>query len=143
MSTRETVAPATLSVDRREEGIAIRYLDGRETVYRQPPEPTTPPLTTRPGLLVQVLQVTDEFDSGILVYVNDRDSAAEILKDSGVGRINLQPGEAASLLPGIEVTMDGHQAVVDVDFAAVDGRVFVFEEGMLGSLAHELVEATD
>lgn len=140
MSTRETVTPATLPVERRDEGIAVRYLDGRETVYRLDPEPTEVPLSTRPGLLVQVLQVTPDFDSGVLVYVNDRDSAADILEDTGVGRINLQPGEAASLLPGIDAEMDGHHTVIDVAFDAIDGRVFVFEEGMLGSAAYELVE---
>lgn len=140
MSTRETVSPATLQVSRRDEGIAVRYLDGRETVYRQEPEAVSPPLETRPGLLVQVLQVTPDFGSGLLVYVNDPDSAAEILEDTGVGRINLQPGEAASLLPGIEVTMEGHNAVIDADLDAIDGRVFVFEEGTLGSAAYELVE---
>lgn len=143
MSTRETVSPATLQVDRRDDGIAVRYLDGRETVYQLEPEPAEPPLRTRPGLLVQILKVAPGFDTGVLVYVNDPDSAAEILEDTGVGRINLQPNERASLLPGIEVHMDGHYAVIDADLDAIDGRVFVFEEGMLGSAAHELVEAVD
>lgn len=143
MSTRETVSPATLQVADREDGIAVRYLDGRETVYREPPEPASVPLETRPGVLVQVLQVTPDFGSGLLVYINDPDSAAEILEETGVGRINLQPGEAASLLPGIEVEMAGHNAVIDADLGAIDGRVFVFEEGPLGATAHELVEAED
>lgn len=140
MSTRETVSPATLQVARRESGIAVTYLDGRETVYREVPDPTTPPLATRPGRLVTVLQVTPSFDTGVLVYVNDPDSAAEILEDTGVGRINLQPGEVASLLPGIEAEMDGHTTVIDADLAAIEGRVFVFEEGTLGTAAYELVE---
>ncbi len=139
MSTRETVSPATLRVIEREDGIVVHYLDGRETVYDIPPEPMAPPVRTQPGMLVQVLKVNDAFDAGMLIYVNDRDSAADILEDSGVGRINLQPNEAASLLPGIDVEMDGHQVVVDVDLELLDGRVFVFEEGMLGAAAYELV----
>ena len=143
MSPRETVSPATLQIRRDEAGIAVRYLDDRETIYELDPEPTEPPVRTRPGMLVQVLQVNEDFESGVLVYVNDRDSDSEILEDTGVGRINLQPGESASLLPGIEAEMDGHNALIDADLEVVDGRVFVFEEGMLGAAAYELVEDSD
>lgn len=143
MSPRETVSPSTLQVRREESAIIVQYLDGRETVYELERDETEPPVRTQPGMLVQVLQVTDDFGSGLLIYVNDRDSAPEILEDTGVGRINLQPGESASLLPGIEVAMDGHSAVVDADLDAVDGHVFVFEEGMMGAAAYELVEGVE
>lgn len=138
MSTRETVPPGTLRVDRSDEGIVVRYLDGRRTVYRLEPEVTDPPLRTKPERLVQVLQVDESFSEGVLVYINDRDTAAEILEESGVGRVNLTPGESASVLPGVAVEMEGHSAVLDVDPAAVAGRLFVFAEGQLGSAAYEV-----
>lgn len=143
MSPRETVSPATLQVRRDEGAIVVRYLDDRETVYDHELETTEPPLRTRPGMLVQVLQVSPDFETGVLVYVNDRDSDAEILEDTGVGRINLQPGESASLLPGIDAEMDGHNTVIDADLEVVDGQVFVFEEGMLGTAGYELTEDAD
>lgn len=140
MSSRETVSPATLQVERTDEEIVVWYLDGRRTVYSQAPKPVESPVRIPPELLIQVLHVDADLEEGILIYVNDRDTAAEILEDTGVGRINLQPGEAASLLPGIEVEMDGHHGVVDVDLSTTDGRVFVFAEGALGALAYEVVE---
>ncbi len=136
----ETVSPATLAVTIDDDGIAVRYLDGRETVYPATPEPTVSPLRTAPGRLVQVLLVEPDETAGILVYVNDRDTASEILEESGVGRINLNSDEEAAVLPGVSVEMDGHHAVVDVEHDAIEGRLFVFSEGPLDSRAYELIE---
>lgn len=138
----ETVSPATLGVELAEEGIVVRYLDSRRTVYRGPFEQTTPPLRTGPGRLIQILLIEPGETEGVLVYVNDRDTDAEILEESGVGRINLDPGEDAAVLPGVSVTMDGYHAVVDVDMDAIDGRLFVFAEGPLDALAYELAVQT-
>lgn len=140
--TFETVSPATLTVDISKEGIAVRYLDGRRTVYPADAEPTVPPLRTGPGRLVQLLLVEPDETSGVLVYINDRDTAGEILEESGVGRINLKPGDEAGVLPGVSVEMDQQHAVIDVDHAAIDGRLFVFSEGMLDTRSYELVETT-
>ncbi|MFW6153395.1 MAG: DUF5796 family protein [Halobacteriota archaeon] len=137
----ETVSPATLGVGLDDEGIEVRYLDGRTTVYRGPFEPSEPPLRTAPGRLVQILLVEPSETEGVLVYVNDRDTDAEILEETGVGRINLDPGGAAAVLPGVTVEMDGYHAVVDVDGSAIDGRLFVFAEGPLDARAYELDEA--
>lgn len=140
MVSRETVSPATLQLEVEEDGIVVHYLDGRHTVYSQTPEAETAPITMPPEFIVQILLVHPSQTEGVLVYVNDRDTADEILEESGVGRINLRPGEAASILPGIDVEMDGHTAVVDVDHEVVDGEVYVFAEGQLGSRAYHVVE---
>lgn len=136
----ETVSPATLGVELLEEEIVVRYLDGRRTVYQGPVEPTTPPLRTAPGRLVQLLLIEPGETEGVLVYVNDRDTDAEILEESGVGRINLDPGEEVSVFPGVTVAMDGYHAVVDVDMQVIDGRLFVFAEGPLDARSYELLE---
>ncbi len=138
MAGREPISPSTLRLEETDRGIAVYYLDGRRTVYNQTPDPSEPPLRTKPGRLVQILLAEADLSEGVLVYVNDPDTEAEILEESGVGRVNLDPGEHVSVLPGITVEMDGYGAVVDVDPGAVDGRVFVFAEGRLGSAAYEL-----
>lgn len=138
MSGRETVSPSTLRLEETDRGLAVYYLDGRRTVYGQAPEPTEPPVRTKPGRLVQVLLADPDLSEGVLVYVNDPDTEAEILEESGVGRVNLDPGDHVSVLPGVTVEMDGYDAVVDADAEAVEGRVFVFAEGRLGAAAYEL-----
>ncbi|MFP4591467.1 MAG: DUF5796 family protein [Halobacteriales archaeon] len=139
MAGRESVSPSTLRLEATDRGLEVRYLDGRRTVYRRDPAPSTPPLRTKPGRIVQVLLADEALTEGVLVFVNDPDTEAEILEESGVGRVNLDPDDHVSVLPGVTVEMDGYSAVVDVDFAAVDARVFCFEEGQLGADAHELV----
>lgn len=140
MSTPSELAPDTLAVELTDGGVAVEYLDGREVFYNGVPEPATDPVRTRPGKQVHLL-VTDEAGRrGVLVYVNDRKTDADILEETGVGRVVVEPGEEAEPLPGVTVRMDGHAAVVDADPAAVDGRVFVFEEDQLGERSVELVE---
>lgn len=140
MATRESVTPATLRVEHEDEGLVVEYLDGRRTVYRQDPEPTEPPLRLTPERLVQILHTDPDQHEGVLVYVNDRDTTADILEESGVGRVTLAPNEEAVVMPGITVTMDGHAPVLSVEFDAIDGELYVFSEGHLGSAAYRLLE---
>jgi hypothetical protein len=140
MNHRSTVAPATLPVELREEGVFVEYLDGREVLYRGIPEKATGSVRTQPGTLVQVLVVDPSETEGILTYINDRDSHDEVLEDSGVGRVFVEPGEQEELFPGVTATADGYAIVVDVDPSLVDGRVFVFAEDELVERSYELVE---
>jgi hypothetical protein len=139
MSLRDDVAPDTLSVELREEGVAVEYLDGREVFYRGVPEVVESEVQSGPGKDVHVL-VTDETETqGVLVYVNDRATAADILDDTGVGRVIVEDGNEELLFPGVSARASSHRVEVSVDFAAVDGRVFVFEEDELGERSYEVV----
>ncbi|MFB6070576.1 MAG: DUF5796 family protein [Halanaeroarchaeum sp.] len=141
MSLRTDVPPDTLGVELAEEGIYVTYLDGRQVFYNGVPEKVEGTLRTRPGKDVQVL-VTDEGGSeGILTYVNELKTEADILESTGVGRVVLESGEREELFPGVVVRMDGLAVEVDADPDAVGGRVFVFEEDELGERMFELVAA--
>jgi hypothetical protein len=92
-----------------------------------------------PGTLAQVL-VTDPTETeGVLVYVNDRNTADEILEDTGVGRVMLSDGESEELFPGVTVSADGHAVTVDADPETARGRVFVFAEDDRREAAYEIV----
>ena len=139
MSVRSDVSPDTLPVELAEEGIYVEYADGRRVFYNGVPEKVEGDLRTQPGKLVHVL-VTDPTETeGVLMYVNDRKTHDEILQDSGVGRIVLDPGETEELFPGVELRMDGYAVVVDADPEVARGRVFVFEEDELGERSFEVV----
>lgn len=140
MSAPSAVAPDTLAVELTDGGVAVRYLDGREVFYNGVPQPATGPVRTGPGKQVHLLVTDAAGRQGVLVYVNDRKTDPEILEESGVGRVVLDPGEEAEPFPGVTVRMDGHAAVVDADPAAVDGRVFVFEEDQFDERSVEVVE---
>ncbi len=140
MSAPTDLAPDTLAVELTDGGVAVEYLDGREVFYNGVPATATGPVRTQPGKEVHLLVTDAAGRQGVLVYVNDRKTEAEILEETGVGRVLLEPGEKAEPFPGVTVSMDGHAVVVDADVAAVDGRVFVFEEDMLGERSVELVE---
>jgi len=132
------VAPDTLPVGLTDGGIVVEYLDGREVFYHGVPEPAETPHQTAPGKDIHVL-VTDESEtSGILMYVDERTTEAEILEDTGVGRVLLDRGELRSLFPGVEATRDDLTYEIDVDQSVVDGRVFVFEEDQFEELSYEL-----
>ncbi|PSQ44669.1 hypothetical protein BRD17_03530 [Halobacteriales archaeon SW_7_68_16] len=140
MSTREEVPPDTLSVDLREAGVAVEYLDGREVFYRGVPRTVERSVTTPPGKEVHVL-VTDETGTqGVLVYVNDYNTASEILENTGVGRVVVADGRERTLFPGVTAAVESHRVTVSVTFEAVDGRVFVFAEDELAEESVELVE---
>lgn len=139
MSVRSDVSPDTLPVELAEEGIYVEYADGRRVFYNGVPEKTDGSLRTQPGKMIHVL-VTDPTETeGVLVYVNDRKTHDEILQDSGVGRIVLEPGEAEELFPGVEVRMDGYAVEIEADPEIARGRIFVFEEDDLGERSFEIV----
>jgi hypothetical protein len=140
MRHRSTVPPSTLPIEIREEGIVVEYLDGRDVLYRGVPEAATESVRTRPGTLVQVLVAAPSETEGVLTYINDRDSHDEVLEDSGVGRVFVDPGESQELFPGVTARADGYAVVVNADPTLVDGRVFVFEEDELLERSYELVD---
>jgi len=139
MSLRDDVAPDTLRVELTPEGVAVEYLDGREVFYRGVPEKRAESVRCGPGKDVHVL-VTDATETqGVLTYVNDRTTRADILEDTGVGRVIVEDGAAESLFPGVTAHVDAHRVEVEADVDAVDGRVFVFAEDDTGERSYELV----
>ncbi|PSP31552.1 hypothetical protein BRC64_09720 [Halobacteriales archaeon QH_10_67_22] len=139
MSLRDDVAPDTLGVDLGEDGVTVEYLDGREVFYRGVPRAVEGSVRSGPGKDVHVL-VTDETETrGVLTYVNDRTTAADILAETGVGRVIVEDGTEQSLFPGVDVAVSAHRVTVSVDFDVVDGRVFVFLEDDLGEDSVEVV----
>ena len=138
MSLRTDVAPDTLDVELAEEGIYVTYLDGRRVFYNGVPEPVSGTLRTRPAKDVQVLVTGADATEGVLTYVNELKTEADILESSGVGRVSLDPGEEAELFPGVTARLDGYAIEVDADPAVAGGRVFVFEEDELGERMFEL-----
>ncbi|WP_435174600.1 DUF5796 family protein [Halorussus sp. AFM4] len=140
MSARNDVAPDTLGVELTEDGIVVEYADGREAFYRGVPTKESGTLRTQPGKLIQIL-VTDPTETeGVLTYVNDRNTHDEILEETGVGRVMLDPGEEEELFPGVTVRMDGYAVEVEADPETARGRVFVFEEDELGEESYEMVD---
>ena len=139
MVGRSDVAPSTIPVQLREEGVVVQYLDGREVLYNGVPEPVAGPLRTPPGTETHVLITDGEGIEGAMTYVNDRNTHDEILESTGVGRVILAPGESTTLFPGVTATMDGHTVAVAADHDQLDGRVFVFAEDELREHQYELV----
>ncbi|QLG62305.1 DUF5796 family protein [Halorarum salinum] len=141
---RSDVAPATVSVALREEGIEVEYLDGRVTFYHGVPEAVEGSLTTPPGKETHVL-VTDPTETeGVLVYVNDLKTHDDILRDTGVGRVMLGEGEEEELFPGVTARRPGGQRTeLEADPEVARGRVFVFAEDDWGEHSYEFVEGTD
>lgn len=138
MSNRSDVAPETVGVELTEDGIVVEYTDGRETFYHGVPRKVAGTLRCQPGKEVHVL-VTDPTETqGVLTYVNDLKTHDDILESSGVGRIMLDPGEAAEPFPGVTVRLDGYAVEVEADPDEARGRVFVFEEDELGERSFEL-----
>ncbi len=143
MSNRSDVAPETVGVELTEDGIVVQYADGRETFYHGVPAKVEGTLRCQPGKEVHVL-VTDPTETqGVLTYVNDLKTNDDILESSGVGRILLDPGEAAEPFPGVTVRLDGYAVEVDADPAEARGRVFVFEEDEVGERSFELFDEGD
>jgi hypothetical protein len=143
MSARNDVPPRTLAVELKEEGIYVEYLDGRRAFYNGVPERVQGTLRCRPGKDVQVLVLAPSETEGVLTYVNDLNTHDDILQDTGVGRVMLDPGEKAELFPGVEVELDGYAVVVEADPETAMGRVFVFEEDELGERSFELFAAEE
>lgn len=134
----DEVSPATLPVSLTEDGIAVEYTDGREVFYRGVPERTESPHETAPGKDTHVLVTSEDESSGVLLYINERTTEAEILEGTGVGRVLLDDGEETTLFPGVIVKGGGlrSEILVETDF---DGRVFVFEEDQFAEHSYEIV----
>lgn len=142
-SARGDVPPTSIGIELREEGIVVEYLDGRTTLYRGVPEAIDGELTTGPGKETHVL-VTDPTETeGVMTYVNDRKTDAEILRDSGIGRVVLDAGEREELFPGVVVTRTGQRNEVVADPEVAGGRVFVFVEDEWSEGSYEIVSAPD
>ncbi|WP_277552439.1 DUF5796 family protein [Halobaculum limi] len=141
---RSDVAPASVSIALREEGVEVEYLDGRVTFYHGVPQRVEGTLTTAPGKESHVL-VTDPTETeGVLLYVNDLKTHDDILEDTGVGRVILGEGEEEELFPGVTARRPGGQRTeIDADPEVAGGRVFVFVEDDWGEDSYEFVAAAD
>lgn len=139
MDGRSEIPPDTLPVTLTDGGVQVEYTDGRRVFYHGVPTPVEGTITTSPGKDVHVLVTDESGTEGVLVYVNERKTEDDILEDSGVGRILIDPDEEASVFPGVSVTGTRHRVDVTADFETVEGRIFVFEEDELGERSYELV----
>ena len=136
---RNDVAPDTVPIELDPDGVEVEYTDGRSVFYHGVPRKAEGSVTSGPGKDVHVL-VTDPTETeGVLVYVNDRKTHDDILRDSGVGRVIIDRGETESLFPGVEATNHGYRVEVRADPAAAMGRVFVFVEDETGEASFEIV----
>ncbi|MXR50952.1 hypothetical protein GRX03_04930 [Halovenus sp. WSH3] len=140
MSDFREVPPDTLSVDLVEEGVVVEYTDGREVLYRGVPERVESPHETAPGKDTHVLVVDESETSGVLLYVNERRTDAEILEGTGVGRVLLEAGEETTLFPGVIVRGGNLRSEIVVE-PDLSGRVFVFEEDQFSEHSYELLPA--
>jgi len=138
----EEVPPSTLPVELTEDGIVVEYTDGREVFYRGVPERVESPHSTTPGKDVHVLVTDDTEASGVLMYVNERTTEAEILRDTGVGRLLLSEGEESTLFPGVVVRGGNLRSEIAIE-DEIDGRVFIFEEDQFVEHSYELVPADE
>ncbi len=139
MSQRNEFSPDTLSLALTEAGITVEYTDGREVFYHGIPKKVEESYTTAPGKEVHIL-VTDPTETeGVLVYINDRTTADDIINSSGVGRVLLDENEESSIFPGVTVRESGYRIAVEADPETARGRVFVFEEDEMGERSVEIV----
>jgi hypothetical protein len=139
MDLRNDIAPDTLDVALESEGIEITYTDGRSVFYHGVPTKATGSVTSGPGKDVHVLVTDPTEEQGVMVYVNDRTTADEILESSGVGRVVVARDETESIFPGVEATNRGYRVEVAADPQQAGGRVFVFVEDELGEQSYEIV----
>ncbi|WP_053948516.1 DUF5796 family protein [Halolamina sediminis] len=144
MSNRNDVPPDTVGIDLREEGVVVEYADGRETLYRGVPSVEEGSVRTGPGKECHLL-VTDPTESeGVMLYVNDRKTEDEILEDTGVGRVMIDPGEEEEVFPGVTARhLEGRRIEVEADPEVARGRVFVFVEDDWGEQSFEIVGADE
>ncbi|ELY54661.1 hypothetical protein C491_18704 [Natronococcus amylolyticus DSM 10524] len=143
MSQRSNVAPSTIGVDFVEGGVVVEYLDGRDVFYHGPPKPVERTVKTPPGKEVHVLVTDPDGVEGVMTYINDRNTQAEILESTGVGRVMLEGDDEEVLFPGVTVSTTAYAIQVEAEPSVVDGRVFVFAEDEMSEHAYELVEAVD
>jgi hypothetical protein len=136
---RSDIPPDTVGVELVDGGVTVEYVDGRETFYHGVPEPVEGSVRTPPGKDVHVLVTDPSETEGVILYVNDRKTHDDILRDSGVGRVILESGEETELFPGVSAAAEGHSVRVTADHDVVDGRVFVFAEDPMSEHRYELV----
>ncbi|MDZ7729885.1 MAG: DUF5796 family protein [Natrialbaceae archaeon] len=138
MAGRSAVTPRTLEVELLEEGVVVRYLDGREVFYHGPLEQIEGSVRTPPKKGVHVLVTESGGAAGVMTYVNDHDTHDDVLEATGVGRV-FADEEPVEVFPGVDARRDGYATIVEADLTAVDGRVFVFAEDEFSEHAYELV----
>ncbi|WP_254544317.1 DUF5796 family protein [Halomarina pelagica] len=143
MEFRSDIAPDTLPVELDPAGVGVEYTDGRTVFYHGVPERAGGSVLTPPGKEVHVLVTDPTGTQGVMVYVNDRKTADEILEDTGVGRVLLDQGGESSIFPGVTVRQKPYRVEVEADLEEVDGRVFVFAEDERGEFSWELGTADD
>lgn len=142
MHNRDDVPPKTVGVDLREEGVAVEYLDGRETLYRGVPRRVSEPVVVPPETAVHVLVTDPDETEGVMLYVNDLKTENEILNATGVGRVILASGDREELFPGVEVSCRPDERIaVEADPDVARGRVFVFAEDEWTDRRFEFVPA--
>ncbi|RRJ33604.1 DUF5796 family protein [Halocatena pleomorpha] len=143
MGKRSEISPDTLRIALEPEGVEVEYLDDRSVFYHGVPEKTSGPVRAPPGTQVHVL-VTDPTETeGVMIYVNDRKTADEILRNTGVGRVLVETDEERSIFPGVTVQRSGYQIEVASDPSAARGRVFVFAEDERAERSWEIVAASE
>lgn len=143
MSMRSEISPDTLRIELEPEGIEVEYIDDRSVFYHGVPKKTADSVLTPPGVDVHVL-ITDPTETeGAMIYVNDRKTADEILRSTGVGRVLLDKGEQTALFPGVTARRSGYRIEVEADPDVTRGRVFVFAEDERSERSWEIVAETE
>lgn len=139
MGRRSEISPDTLRIALEPEGIEVEYMDDRSVFYHGVPEKTSGSVLAPPGAQVHIL-ITDPTETeGAMIYVNDRKTADEILRNTGVGRVLVESEEERSIFPGVTVCQSGYQVEVASDPSATRGRVFVFAEDERAERSWEIV----
>lgn len=143
MASRSNVSPATLPVRATDAGIEVEYLDGRTVTYTAPPEPVEGTITVPERSHVHVLVVDEAAEQGQMVYVNDLDTADEILERSGVGRVLVDEGENVTVAQGVDLSRAREQVRIAVEYHPPDRVVFVFVENQLDERAYRIDPARE
>lgn len=139
MGIRSEISPDTLQIALEPEGIRVEYTDDRSVFYHGVPEKTSGSVLAPPGAQVHVL-ITDPTETeGAMIYVNDRKTADEILRGTGVGRVLVEKDEETSIFPGVTVRRSGYRIEVASDPEIARGRVFVFAEDERSERSWEIV----
>jgi len=140
---RNDVAPETVPIELDPDGVRVEYSDGRSVFYHGVPRKAEGSVVSGPGKNVHVL-VTDPTETeGVMMYINDRKTHDDILRDAGVGRVIVGRGETESLFPGVEATNHGYRIEVGADPETAMGRVFVFVEDEISETSYEIVAPED
>jgi len=139
MDAHSELSPETLAVEVQDAGVLLEYADGREVFYHGAPERVASPHQTAPGKDVHLLVTDASARQGVMLYVNERRTADDILAETGVGRLFVTEGENRDVFPGVTIRGGSLRCEIAVDHAAVDGRVLVFEEDQFEERSTEIV----